>query len=420
VLARCERPLLALLFCTALGTRLAWAMIIPPYQAPDERAHVRYAEYVVEHRRLPVQPAPELPRLLGQWEQYFQPPLAYVLFAPLTSLLGAAGVAEPRLVYALRLQNAVYGAVTAVIGFWVMAALTPPADPRRWLAAVFMAFLPGFVGTTSAVNNDALANLLCAALWLPLVAARPRRRPWVLGVVLGSACLAKLTVLPLVPMIAVVPLLRGEPPRAVLRDVVIGGGLAALFVAPWMLRNVSLYGEPFGTSLALLTFDWLAVRLPPEAVAAGSAPEPLRAFLQFWGRFGIFGNVSWRGVPAVMIPLALLGITGWLRRNASPGDALTKLAIAFLLAVVLVAGVLISYSLRYYAGWQGRYLYPALLPASALLACGWARWIVPRRPWMAAGALFAILAAVDASVGWKLHRFYAAAAPARWGLRVFL
>jgi hypothetical protein len=45
--------------------------------------------------------------------------------------------------------------------------------------------------------------------------------------------------------------------------------------------------------------------------------------------------------------------------------------------LLLLVGV-VPFSITYYGGWQGRYLYPGLVPAAALLASGGACWLDAR------------------------------------------
>jgi hypothetical protein len=398
-LARHEALLLALLIGTALCARIALVLVIPPYQAPDERAHVRYVDHLIANQRLPVQPAPDLSSALEAWEEYFQPPLAYILYVPVALLASSGGLGEPGRVRALRLQNALYGAATVAVAFWVIASLTPAGDPRRWLVASVVAYLPGFVGATSAVNNDGLVNLLGAWLWLPVVAPRWRARALGLGIALGAACLAKLIVLPVLPVVLGVVAWRRS-----LRDALVAGGTAAALLAPWVVRNLILYGDLSGTSVGTVSFEFLAGVLPAGTVAAAAAPQSMKTFLQFWGRFGIFNNLDWVAVPTLWIPLAALGALGWIRPRPSGRDALNGQAWVFLLALALSTIALVVVSLQIYSGWQGRHLYPAaLLPISALLGCGWARW--RRGP---------------ASSAWKLHRFYSTVHSLEWGLRLSL
>src|SRR5262249_44301279 len=161
----------------------------------DEAAHVRYVETVARTGVLPVQPKQSFPR----WEQAYQPPLAYLAFVPLWRTVAALGVGDDGRLRALRVQNAGWGAARPLVGWAVVARLAPAGDVRRLLVPLVLALFPGFAASASAVNNDALANLLAAALWLPLGASPGRRAALAAGAVFGAAALAKLTVLVLAP-----------------------------------------------------------------------------------------------------------------------------------------------------------------------------------------------------------------------------
>jgi len=118
-------------------------------------------------------------------------------------------------------------------------------------------------------------------------------------------------------------------------------------------------------------------------------------------------------IPAVLVPLAGLGLAGWIRRTA-PDGSFTRAAAAALCAVALAAAGLAAFSLRYHAAWQGRYLYTAAVPVATLLAGGWHR-IVPAR-WRPACAvlLAAGLLALDTTLVLRLHAFFTAMAAGRW------
>jgi hypothetical protein len=419
---RGERALWAALVLAGLAVRLAFAAVVPPLQAPDERAHLRYVEFVAREGALPVQPPRDIQRDVAFWPQYYQPPLAYALFAPLERALRSAGADEATRLRALRAQNALYGAATVLVGLLVMARLTPPGDPRRLLAGLVLALWPGFAGNAAALNNDALANLLAAALWLPLLAPSRPRSPWLAGVLFGLALNAKLTALVLAPLLWLVPwLVRRDEPRGALRFAAVAGGIAAGLLAPWLARNVVVYGDPLAIAFGSISFEWLATQLPPEQVAALAAPRPARVLGVFFGQFGIYLNLRWTPVFVGLVPLTAIAALGWLRRSAAAGDAvLSARAPALLAAVVLAAAGLAWFSLRYYGGWQGRYLYTVMVPLAALLAAGWARWQPARPGWALAAMLAGLLLALDAGLVWKLHDFFTALGPARWGLGTWL
>jgi hypothetical protein len=412
-----ERVVIGVLVGAALLVRVAFAFAVPALQAPDEQAHFRYVAHLREYRELPIQPERSLEMFADPMHQAYQPPLAYLLFVPLEQWLTASEAKAVTRLRAVRIQNAIYGAATVLVGVLLAARLTRRGDPRRLLVGVVLAFFPGFVAVGSAANNDSLANLLAAVLWLTLIPRDGRTRSaWRAGLALGAACLAKLTSLTLVPLLFVVPLLqrRGDV-RGALRFALVAGAVAAIPMLPWILHNVSVYGNPLAIGVGSLSTEWLATVLPTDQLALATRPRLDNAFFQFWGRFGIANNLAWSGVPVVLVTLALLALVGWIRaRVPRPPDQFERWAPTFVVAVALAVGGLFYFSLGYVGAWQGRYLYGAMLPVALLLAGGWARWLPDTRWWAPVVVVALSLLAVDVIALVKLHQFFATQPPASW------
>jgi len=413
-----ERALVAAIVLAALALRVALAFAVPSFQAADERAHLRFVERLVTERTLPVQPELDVTEALRFWPQFYQPPLAYLGMAPAYALASGAGAGESARVRLLRCQNAVYGALTALVAFAVVARLTSRGDPRRLLVTALVAFLPGFAANGAAINNDALANLLAAALWLPLLSMHASRRAALAaGGLFGIACAVKLTVLPLAPLLLIVPwLARRDAPLEVLRLATLSGAVALLLFLPVAIRNALVYGHPLAIGAGSISFAWLEGVLPAEQVAAFARPDPARALLEFWGQFGIYHQLHWWPVPLAGALLALTALVGWLQPGLrSLRDALERRFPAFAAPLVLSALGLAVFSLSYYGGWQGRYLYTGIVPAAALLAGGIDRLVPERRRRAVAIALALALLALDASLVSALAAFFAQTPPLRWG-----
>jgi len=306
-----DRAAIAAVVAAALVVRIGFALVLPSFQAPDEEAHFRYVTFLGEEHAMPIHPVERsLDLFADPMHQAYQPPLAYASFVPVERALAAAG-ASPRVrLRAVRFQNALYGAMTVLIGSLLAIRLTRRGDPRRVLTAIALAFLPGFVAVGAAVNNDSLANLLAAALWLALIPAAGRERSaWRSGLLFGAACLAKLSSLVLAPLLLIVPLFQDRHDlRGALRFAATAAAIAVLMLLPWMGHNVVQYGSPLAIGVGSIPFDWL------ESVVPGAELEGFRrarygnAFFQFWGRFGIANNLSWIGVP-----IALARSPGWRR-----------------------------------------------------------------------------------------------------------
>jgi hypothetical protein len=442
-----DRAVIAVVVAAALAIRISFAWVVPVFQAPDEEAHFRYVEYLGVERALPIQPERSLELFADPMHQAYQPPLAYASLVPVDRAFAAAGASLRARLRAVRLQNALFGAATVWLGALVAIRLTRRGDPRRLLTALALAFLPGFVAVGAAANNDSLANLLAAALWLTLIPhpgpaqrsrasegrGRGKHAAWWSGVVFGAACLAKLSNLALAPLLLAVPLLRERGDlRGALRFAAIALATAGVVMLPWMAHNVVHYGSPLAIGSGSLAFDWL------ESIAPGAELEGLRrarygnAFFQFFGRFGIANNLSWVGVPLALVPLALFAATGWLRRRPDASERVAGesgslgsfdgWAPAWLLAAALATAALVQFSLAYAGAWQGRYLYSAMLPWALLFAGGLARWLPgdrrgeadARRATLAIAAVALLLVLTNLLALSKLAAFFAETPPGRW------
>jgi len=424
-----ELALLLLIVASAFSLRCAMAVVIPARQAPDERAHFHYVVHLAEHATRPALP----PRSLDMWQseaaQAYQPPLAYLTFVPVCVALMRAGTSMDRVLEVLRCQNGLYGCAVVLLGYLCACLLTPRGDPRRLLVAAVLAFTPGFVGTSSVLNNDGLCNALVAGFWLLLVGSdrvaveeRSARRAVACGIALGTACLAKLTALVLAPLLLVEPLARDRSTSvAALRFAAIASVCSAAVLAPWCIDNWRVYGSPLPVGAGSLSFEWLRTMLPAEVVDPSSKAAPLKALLQFWGRFGIYNNLRWTVIPWVLGPLTAAAALGWITpRTGSRSASMSRLIPVLLVGIGLAAAGLVHFSLRYYGGWQGRYLYTAMVPVSLLLVEGWHR-LVPGRWFAGFACLVAVaLLTVDVVLLFKLHHFFRVASASVWGMATAL
>lgn len=208
----------------------------------------------------------------------------------------------------------------------------------------------------------------------------------VLGALLGIGFLTKLTVYPLAGAVLVAVLLRARRDRAstgrTLRQVVIVFGIAVLVALPFWLRNLSTYG---GTDfLAQAAHDRVVVGQPQtgdyvarRGLGGWLADAAQITFQSFWGQFG------WMGVPmsgtiyTILLALTLVvllgavialvrGVRAW---TADQHHVFWLLFTAF----ALVFGAHVYYNLRF-VQFQGRYLYPALIPIALAFSAGVTGW----------------------------------------------
>lgn len=415
---RLERAGFLLILTGYLLVGALYAIYTPAWQSPDEPAHYNAIRQVAEQGCCPrIEPgdwdsaalslltstrfAPEHLHLLPgvQYEDH-QPPLYYLLAAPLFQL--ANGELIP-----LRLFSVALGAGVVALSFVISRQLLPN-QPQTALAVMsLVAFLPQHVAMLAAVNNDALAELLAGLclLWILRYLEGETLPIWAAGLLVGAAFVTKITIYYLALLVPLAIWLRWRVEKRELPELARSLAIFALAAGAigglWWLRNAHEYHFP--DILALGAHD--AVVADQLRSADYIAANGLGAYLT--GMAGTllkssFGQFGWMALPLDSV------LGGWLYRGYGllllSGMAgawqgmkrITKPArIILLSAVGLVVLQTLYYNLEF-VQWQGRYLFPALIPLSLIVVYGANHWLRRRAGtrWLLTLGL-ACLASVD-------------------------
>lgn len=426
-----------------LGLGVAYSLVVPAYEAPDEPGHFAYVWYLTQHRRFPVQRPTYEENLSAEGHQ---PPLYYLLGAaatlPLADRMRDFRLPTPNPCFAwrpydpgwqtaflhteveafpfrgvwlgldiVRWLSVLLGAITVWATYCLGRILFPA---RRWLApaaAAIVAFNPQFVFIHSSANNDNLATALSALLLLATVRAvirSPRRRDFVaLGLLLGLGALTKYSTFALAPLPFLAVAWLGWKERD-WRETL--WRLALLIVTPilvagwWHVRNQMLYGDLLAWEVMLSTLGRYVARTGPFTVA--DLGEFLAvSFTSFWAEFGWLSLMFPSVVYVILAAVSGLGLIGalaelWQRRKAR-NPALWLIVVAALAVYVSLLRYIQTINA---SGYQGRFLFPALPSLALLLAMGLARLAGARwaRPVLAALGGGLLLLAVIAL--WSLIR----------------
>jgi hypothetical protein len=241
----------------AFVNAIAWSLIVPPFQVPDEPSHFYYATYLAQTGKLPRLPPPdpsvpsgstwysaELNGLLGAGGFYLvighpenRPPAgdgARALRAYYAKLhLDSRGIGDassatsnPPVYYlvqaavdkatpfrspldrlmSMRVISALMGALTVLCVFAFLREVLP-RSPWAWTVGALFAALEPMVGFMSAgVNNDAALYLTSAALLLALARLMrrglSRRRLLAAGLAFSLGVLVKTQALAFLPAVA--------------------------------------------------------------------------------------------------------------------------------------------------------------------------------------------------------------------------
>jgi 4-amino-4-deoxy-L-arabinose transferase-like glycosyltransferase len=401
-----------------LGT--LYAVYTPAWQVPDEPAHYNYVKYLVDTGRFPILKPGDYPhayleeikqaRFAPEYSvapiryEFHQPPLYYVLAAPVYVLFGGALVP-------LRLLSVALGAVLIWTAYRLILEVFPRRADVALGTAAFVAFVPMHLTLAAGVENDILAELLLALALL--LAVRLWRtdasssQAWLgLGLILGLGLVTKSTLyLPLFAVYLMVLYRAGWRLGAVVRLSV----FPLLLAAPWWLRNVAIYGWP--DVLGLIRHDAVVegqLRTADYLATSGwgrlLADLGTTTFQSFWGKFGWMGVALdsrlylalgvWSGLAAVGALMVWARAHSALRREQR--WALGLLA----LSVLLTAGSYLGYNTQFLQH-QGRYLFPALIPLGLAATVGWWEVLRRERTWPVVALLVAGIVALGAWGVWR-------------------
>jgi 4-amino-4-deoxy-L-arabinose transferase-like glycosyltransferase len=425
-----------------------YAAYTPAWQAPDEPAHYNYVKYLAEQHRFPLlkpgdYPAayleeiksagfpPEMSIAPIRYE-FHQPPLYYILAVPVFRLFGGS-------LLPLRLLSVAMGALLLLVVCWTVRALVPDRPFLALGATAFVAFLPMHLAMTAAVNNDTLAELLLATVFL--LSIRYLRLPGsslgqregtqlliLLGITTGLGLVTKSATYIAVPLVLLAIALKHlwieKPSLAVsLKAGIIYATPAFLLGLPWWLRNIALYGGLDFLGLGrhdqvvvgqLRTAEFVAGR----GLAALFHDFSLTSFRSFWGQFGWMGVLLDERIYqalAILSALALIGFVIWALRTwrSRANHPRWQWAAGILLVVsgIFTVAAYIWYNTQFVQH-QGRYLFTALLPIGLAAALGWREALRRERAWPLATVLLvgaATLRLTGLLPNWPLLMLVAAA-----------
>ena len=268
--------------CSLVGllTAVAWSLIIPLFQVPDEPAHVAYAQFLAETGSPPTGNNDKPPfskqerRLLNavRWKAVIHrpqneppatatahkmferladhqgspvgvggftsatnnPPLYYAAEAAVYHLTPSSSL--PDRIHAMRLLSALLAAVTVLFTFLFLRELVP-GTPWAWtVGALAVAFQPMFGFMSGGVNSDSLLFAASAGVFWALAASFRRgltleRGAWI-GALAAIGLVGKINMLGLLPGIGIgLLVLVGRSELALRREAIRGAALAAGIVA---------------------------------------------------------------------------------------------------------------------------------------------------------------------------------------------
>ncbi len=404
--SKSDRRALAVILGAFATLAIAYSVVVPLGEAPDEASHWSYVQYLTMHQRLPSTDGavageahqPPLYYLLGALVSFWVPDQQFELQAnpdwdPLNSeipnlLLHTRQEDFPYHGGALawhlvRLVSIILGTITVWATYHLAQELFPG---NRWLAltaATFVAFIPQFTFLSAVVNNDNLVITLASLCLLLFLRSERDARPIIfalVGILLGLAVLAKLSALVLWAPLALLMLVRKPLPigQRVARFT-LTFALATGIASSWIIYNAIVFGDPAGFARMAEGFSRTQAMTRADWVIYAD-----RMYWSFWGKFGGMTNIGMPlGVYAALTMFLILGLVGDLflikdwRANRLPNVAQQGMLTFGLFGIILIASH-IQFVNTMLGIDQARQIFPALPPLGVLVAAGILRLV--RKP----------------------------------------
>ena len=398
-----SRRYILLIFALAFVIRVAYALVTPPFQAPDEYSHYSYVEFVHNFRQLPVQPNPAV---RAEELEFHQPPLYYIFAAPFFS---STTLIEARPLLLLRFFNILVSMLTILVVYYFASSVWGRKPFTVALICTAVALLPSYSYLSSTMRNGVLATFfaslgfyLCARAVLDEEQQRDARWSWI-GVVAGLAILSKMSALAFVCAAGLMIIVSTRNLRAIVyRSGWFGLGFMST-AGWWFIRNWVICGHP----LKIIENGWGIV--PPPMSWDHEKRSAIVVFKTFWAVFGRINEFHYADIYRFywwFVGLALVGIILYIvqKRRELPG----KVAGVFAVAIVLSAAATLYYAHNFDSD-QGRYMYPSLLPIATFLAVGvmtlfpekYHRWVLDTVIFAFAGINVVVLARL-AAIYWQI------------------
>jgi 4-amino-4-deoxy-L-arabinose transferase-like glycosyltransferase len=391
---RLTRGAILLLLASAILLTV-WSFVVPVFEAPDEQAHWQYARYLRVNKRLPFYDK--------QSQEANSPPLYYVVIAPFAAYTdippslnwngpdGRAIPALPRLyqnsysdyvrywpIRAARLATVLISLITVFFCYASGVEATGRVTTGL-LAGALVAFLPQFTFRGMNVSNDAMVTAMSSVVLYCLVRmikqGVTQKRAIAGAIGIAAAFLSKTSAIFLPIPFAIVVLSQEEDWKTRLKALAVLS-ISFLLVAPWLIRNQLLYGDPLVQKAMLMAVDFLVSQ------KSISSPYFIHVFPQGFavslvGVFGWFSLWPPKWLYHFFWLTAAAGFAGWLiagirglagARPDASGSApqIDRRLAAVLASMPLLNLIVVIYINLTFDQPQGRYMFPSL-PALALL-----------------------------------------------------
>jgi len=367
-----NKKILAVIIVLALVFRIVFALIVPIFEKPDEKAHFEYIQFVAENKKLPVQTENDI------HAEFFQPPFYHYFASFIFSFIRTFTQNIWHQIVLLRFISIFFSMLTLCLIYKISSLLFDDKTLRFGILA-FASFLPSYINFNSAVTNSNFADFLMTLIIYLLVTFIMKgidyKKIFLLGIIVGISLITRLSVIPLTAVIPFVLFIKHYPNvKKIIKPLIIIFSIALIISGWYFLRNFNLYGDFLGINAMKLAS-------PPDDIKVDSifvARLLGWTFITFWASFGrtngiFIGNfTSISGMIIFIVSYLLLllvtfaafyGLYKFLRKYRNNknilNDTQKKAFIVIIFYLALLGLSFISFNFYNFQP-QGRLFFPAI------------------------------------------------------------
>jgi 4-amino-4-deoxy-L-arabinose transferase-like glycosyltransferase len=280
-----HKHILVTILVLALLLRIIFAIIVPIFEKPDEKAHFEFIEYISTYKKLPVQ------EVTNPTAEFFQPPFYHFSVSFILSFIKTFTNNVFYQVVLLRLPSVFFSILTLCLIYKISSLIFKNKALNLGILA-FAAFLPSHANFNSNVTNanfaDFLSTLILYLLLVILIKGENYKKILLLGLIAGISLITRLSIIPVIIAIPFAFIVKYYPDiKKAIKPVALIA-IIALLISSWLfVRNINLYGDFLGVN----------------AMNRASPPDIIKfdlsfiarllgwTFVTFWASFGRTNNV---------------------------------------------------------------------------------------------------------------------------------
>ena len=315
------------------------SIIVPPFEAPDEPAHLQYINFLATNLKLPNQ----YEHFIG--EEGHQPPLYYLLLSFLIKTIDSNNRINIKTIeshyfsikdlsefivingynkelfnfHVIRIAQIIFAVITIIVLYKLLLLLTEGNTYIANIGTLFAATLPQFIFISAMINNDNLANMLAtiSIFYIFKIFKKPYELKYYIffSISIGSYIITKVSYLFLIPpftLLILILLLKHQNKARIIKNILISGILILLISGWWLIYNKHIYGDFFSLQVQIRTLPFL---LDEKSIFSPYFLDGSFSKILFHSFVGIFGwmNIwtpSW--IKNVYFCLVLVSLVSYI------------------------------------------------------------------------------------------------------------